>query len=246
MKTKDSLTLSTKICRRCRGHADDPALVRKKKPAGEDRRTSRLTITLCRACHDAASALYATQLAAPHAALRYTRVPRTHPEYDDFAAELSMIAWRCCVDFDESRGLKLSTYVLNSLRFAARTCLRRYNQRGLSSTNGETFSGFASLDAELGDDGELSISQMIGVESDASERIEDNERVNRIRRVLTKLHRRDRFIVEARYLEPTPWSLEDVGKAIGVSKERVRQIEVRALAELKKRLTEEGITSDEN
>ena len=51
---------------------------------------------------------------------------------------------------------------------------------------------------------------------------------------LTRLSARERRIVEARQLSEMSLTLEDLGREFGVSKERVRQLEQRALGRLKK------------
>ena len=50
---------------------------------------------------------------------------------------------------------------------------------------------------------------------------------------LTKLDRRERFIVTKRYMEDSPWTLQKLGDHFGTSRERVRQLEKRALKKLK-------------
>ena len=50
---------------------------------------------------------------------------------------------------------------------------------------------------------------------------------------LTKLDTRERFIVTKRYMEDSPWTLQKLGDHFGTSRERVRQLEKRALKKLK-------------
>ena len=50
---------------------------------------------------------------------------------------------------------------------------------------------------------------------------------------LTKLDERERFIVTKRYMEDSPWTLQKLGDHFGTSRERVRQLEKRALKKLK-------------
>jgi RNA polymerase sigma-32 factor len=54
---------------------------------------------------------------------------------------------------------------------------------------------------------------------------------------LAGLNSRERRIVEARYLTQRPATLEELGRAFNVSRERIRQIEVRALQKLQVALT---------
>jgi RNA polymerase sigma-32 factor len=50
---------------------------------------------------------------------------------------------------------------------------------------------------------------------------------------LARLTPRERHIIRARFLAEHPTTLEDLGASFGVSRERIRQIEVRSLQKLK-------------
>jgi len=54
-----------------------------------------------------------------------------------------------------------------------------------------------------------------------------------VREALTRLRPRDREIVERRHLAEEPETLAAVGRSLGISRERVRQLDVRALQELR-------------
>jgi RNA polymerase sigma-32 factor len=53
---------------------------------------------------------------------------------------------------------------------------------------------------------------------------------------LKKLDPRERFIIDKRYLDDSPWTLQKLGDHFGTTRERVRQLEQRALKKLKKEL----------
>lgn len=53
---------------------------------------------------------------------------------------------------------------------------------------------------------------------------------------LRRLTDRERFIVRKRFLEESPSTLREIGAHFGISRERVRQLEVRALRKLRKEL----------
>ena len=73
-----------------------------------------------------------------------------------------------------------------------------------------------------------------------------NQVSNAIKEALTTLTIRERAIVEARYLAERPKTLEELGATFGVSRERVRQIEVRALQKIRHALRAhvDGLPSD--
>ncbi|MBV9414258.1 MAG: sigma-70 family RNA polymerase sigma factor [Solirubrobacterales bacterium] len=62
----------------------------------------------------------------------------------------------------------------------------------------------------------------------------DNSEIEQIRALLGSMNDRERMILRARYgLDGPEQSLRDIGERIGLSAERVRQIEQRALGKLR-------------
>ncbi|MCA6117073.1 RNA polymerase sigma factor RpoH [Bradyrhizobium sp. WSM 1738] len=66
-----------------------------------------------------------------------------------------------------------------------------------------------------------------------SEAQDRNQVRTALKEALTSLTPRERHIVRARFLAEQPTTLEDLGATFGVSRERVRQIEVRALQKIR-------------
>ncbi|WP_442756367.1 RNA polymerase sigma factor RpoH [Methylocystis sp. JAN1] len=94
-------------------------------------------------------------------------------------------------------------------------------------------SGDASLNAPLREEGEGEWQDWLVDGSDDQERIlvaqeESNNRLAALRGALDVLNPRERRIFEARRLADDPVTLEQLSEEFGVSRERVRQIEVRA------------------
>jgi RNA polymerase primary sigma factor len=86
-------------------------------------------------------------------------------------------------------------------------------------------------EGELGAFGELLADPLAG---DAYEQLLDQSEIEQIRALLGSLNDRERMILRARYgLDGPEQSLRDVGERIGLSAERVRQIEQRALGKLR-------------
>lgn len=58
---------------------------------------------------------------------------------------------------------------------------------------------------------------------------------------LKKLDPRERFIVTKRYMEDSPWTLQKLGEHFGTSRERVRQLEKRALNKLRNEFSQQQL-----
>jgi RNA polymerase sigma-32 factor len=72
-------------------------------------------------------------------------------------------------------------------------------------------------------------------EEQLAEREESWSRQNRFRDALASLSPRERTIIEARHLAEEPPTLAELGDRLGISRERVRQLEARAVATLRSR-----------
>jgi len=105
-----------------------------------------------------------------------------------------------------------------------------------------------SIDAGRAGDGAPSLADMLaddrpGPEETALTADEARHRAARLAAALAALPARERRIVEARHLRERPPLLREIGRDFGVSKERVRQLEKRALARLKGLLAGSAATS---
>jgi RNA polymerase sigma-32 factor len=95
-----------------------------------------------------------------------------------------------------------------------------------------------SLNEAIGEDKELTAMdlledqspdqemQLIAKESESALTIETEN-------ALRKLDPRERFIVTKRHMEDSPWTLQQLGDHFGTSRERIRQLEQRALKKLR-------------
>ena len=93
--------------------------------------------------------------------------------------------------------------------------------------------GDASLNAPLREEGEGEwqdwlVDDTANQEDALADREEADARLGALRQALTVLNPRERRIFEARRLADDPITLEELSTEFGVSRERVRQIEVRA------------------
>jgi RNA polymerase sigma-32 factor len=105
--------------------------------------------------------------------------------------------------------------------------------------------GDASLNATVGSDGEGSSQWQDWLEDEDAdqaaayaERDELEARRELLARAMDVLNERERDILVQRRLEENPVTLEELSSRYGVSRERIRQIEVRAFEKLQKRMRE--------
>ena len=74
----------------------------------------------------------------------------------------------------------------------------------------------------------------------AAERVQNNHDTDTLRQwlltALSSLNERERFIVRERKLREEPRTLESLGNELGLSKERVRQLEAAAFGKLRRNL----------
>jgi RNA polymerase sigma-32 factor len=105
----------------------------------------------------------------------------------------------------------------------------------------------SSLNAPVGDGGSGSADRMDLLVSDAplpdevaGEAIDVERRANWLYKALGVLSPRERQIIAERRLQDDGATLESLGEALGISKERVRQLETRALEKLRVALVKEN------
>lgn len=96
------------------------------------------------------------------------------------------------------------------------------------------------------DSGITMVETLEGSETDQETALSDSERArelkDRMSAALGQLDKRERFIVEQRYMGEKEVSLAAIGRELGVSRERARQLEARAKQKLRQRL--EGFELD--
>ncbi|MGZ3480678.1 MAG: sigma-70 family RNA polymerase sigma factor, partial [Myxococcaceae bacterium] len=95
-----------------------------------------------------------------------------------------------------------------------------------------------SLDAPMGEDGssthvDFVASSAPGQDEEAADKEEAGMINARVRIALTRLDPRERFIIEQRVMNERPMTLKELGEHFGFSRERARQLEIRAKDKLK-------------
>jgi RNA polymerase sigma-32 factor len=113
------------------------------------------------------------------------------------------------------------------------------------SMNRRLSGGDASLNATVGsdDDGSTQWQDWLEDESanqaaDYAEKDEYTQRIAMMEEAMDVLNERERDILTQRRLQDSPVTLEDLSGVYNVSRERIRQIEVRAFEKLQKRMRE--------
>ncbi len=96
----------------------------------------------------------------------------------------------------------------------------------------------ASLDRPIGSENDTAMGDLIASESDVAKEVEVSLQETALHQALADLPEREQEIVRLRYGlngDSDPKSLEEIGRRLGLTRERVRQIEARALQRLAER-----------
>ncbi len=151
---------------------------------------------------------------------------------DDFfqlVSDGNMSLIRAAEKFDYTRGNKFSTYASWAImKNFARTIPDEFRQRDRFRPTSEEV--FLACPDERGDHYALEAAQQ--------------QREQQIGRILQRLDSREQHIIMRRFglnHEHEPLTLKEVGEEMGVTKERIRQIEARALTKLRQAAQEENI-----
>ena len=113
------------------------------------------------------------------------------------------------------------------------------------SMNRRLSGGDASLNAVVSSDGDGSMEWQDWLEDESADHAADFEnkdevefRLDLLRKAMSFLNDREQDILHKRRLQDTPSTLEELSSEYGVSKERIRQIEVRAFEKLQMQMRE--------
>jgi len=98
-----------------------------------------------------------------------------------------------------------------------------------------------SLDAELGDGSRFTHLDLLADSRPSQEEtLEEKEEKNLIERnlhkAIQKLHPREEFVLKHHLLAENPMTLQEIGKKLNITRERVRQIEEKTIAKLRQHL----------
>src|SRR5205823_8799093 len=98
-----------------------------------------------------------------------------------------------------------------------------------------------SLDAPMGEDGgnthvDFVVSNTTGQDDEFADKEEAGLVSAHVKAALLRLDPRERFIIEQRVMNERPMTLKELGEHFGFSRERARQLEIRAKDKLKNEL----------
>ena len=117
------------------------------------------------------------------------------------------------------------------------------------SMNRRLSGGDASLNATVGSDGEGTTQWQDWLEDEDSDQADDYAEKNEfdtrhalLMQAMSALNDREKDVLEKRRLAETPITLEELSESYGVSRERIRQIEVRAFEKLQARMRELAVS----
>jgi RNA polymerase primary sigma factor/RNA polymerase sigma factor len=155
-----------------------------------------------------------------------------HENFFELVSDGNMSLLRAVEKFDFSRGNKFSTYASWAImKNFARTIPGEFKHRDRYRTSLDEL--FAATEETRGDPVEQVSAQL--------------EREGKVERMLRRLDEREQKIIIHRFgLDHAhePQTLKEVGASMGVTKERVRQLEARALHKLRLAAEEEKISAD--
>ena len=110
--------------------------------------------------------------------------------------------------------------------------------------------GDLSLEARRGHDGEFTLFDTIpALEPDTESRVADAEAksvyLEKLSEFVATLADRDRRIFTLRWMRDDPLTLQEVGEKLGITRERVRQLEARIINNLREHLEQEGLSASD-
>lgn len=184
---------------------------------------------------------------------------RQFPNYeDDFNQACIIAAWKCLLHFDITKGVKYSTLLDYYVRAQCQAVIRMRHTMKLPRYIWEDIDGYKnkypsriydtiSLDADYTEDKEEFDNKLLDAVADSGPSPEDisvhSEQERYLLDIMRKTLKPAEFLVlKMRFgLEGySPMTLQTIGAEFKVTRERIRQLEVKGLRKLKAYLTERG------
>lgn len=188
------------------------------------------------------------------------RGARHNLDHDDLHVEVQIGFLRAVKKFDFQAGVKLLTYAAWWFRANARRAIANQgftirapvhaieNRASLRHEDAQATRRVFSLDAPAGDfdDGvthlDMMVSETPSPEQEAMENIDVRAAKEAVRAALRQLKPREQQAIYGRFIDKRDRCLREIGEEMGISRERVRQIETMALHKLRAILTPQAAT----
>jgi len=90
-----------------------------------------------------------------------------------------------------------------------------------------------SIDATYSDDSNRKLIELKDEKTNYEEDIDKEKHLKAMHKAVETLNEREKYIIQKRYLTDSPETLEHIGEKYNISKERVRQIESKAIKKIK-------------
>jgi RNA polymerase sigma factor (sigma-70 family) len=162
---------------------------------------------------------------------------RYRVDADDLIQEGRKAALDAAQKFDPSRGFKFLTYCSQGIKWRMDRFIRDHSQQvRVPAQKFHTHRlGFTSLDAPLStDEGDGSAygDVFCGVDESTTGALDFDDRRGVLEELIARLDQREQRVLRARFFDNRV--LEDVGAEFGLTRERIRQIEQKALRRIRK------------
>jgi RNA polymerase sigma factor (sigma-70 family) len=165
---------------------------------------------------------------------------------DDLMQEARIALLKAVNGFDPGRGVRFNTYAYKVIRtrlinyiYANMTPVSVPPKVHRKSASGElNDSDQRDRDAAMIREDPDEVEVPTGGEAELVEVVHGEQTRHLVRALVDELPERDRDIVRRRYIADPPDTLREVAEDYGLVRERIRQLEARALTQLRKRVRE--------